>query len=157
MVAVAAGTGREFRALGLIGTGHFLSHLYQLALPPLFPLIMIDLDANLAGLGAAMAAYSVSTGGLQTPGDINQDGNLNLSDAVAVLTYLFQGNPAELPCGDGTLQDEANRLLLDSDGGGAVHMADAIYLLNYLYQGGVPPVLGTGCVRIPGCEDACGP
>ena len=36
-------------------------------------------------------------------------------------------------------------------------MADAIYLLNYLYQGGAPPVLGTGCVRIRGCEDACGP
>ena len=67
MVAVAAGIGHEFRALGLIGTGHFLSHLYQLALPPLFPLIMIDLDANLAGLGVAMAAYSVSTGVLQTP------------------------------------------------------------------------------------------
>jgi MFS family permease len=67
MAAVAAGTGAEFRALGLIGTGHFLRHLYQLALPPLFPLIMLDLDANLAGLGAAMAAYSVSTGVLQTP------------------------------------------------------------------------------------------
>ncbi len=67
MVAVAAGIGREFRALGLIGTGHFLSQLYQLALPPLFPLIMIDLDANLTGLGVAMAAYSVSTGVLQTP------------------------------------------------------------------------------------------
>ena len=67
MIAVAAGIGREYRALGLIGTGHFLSHLYQLALPPLFPLIMIDLDANLTGLGVAMAAYSVSTGVLQTP------------------------------------------------------------------------------------------
>ena len=67
MVAVAAGMGREFRTLGLIGTGHFLSHLYQLALPPLFPLIMIDLDANLAGLGMAIGAYSVSTGILQTP------------------------------------------------------------------------------------------
>jgi MFS family permease len=66
-MAAVAGIGAEFRALGLIGTGHFLSHLYQLALPPLFPLIMIDLDANLAGLGAAMAAYSVSTGVLQTP------------------------------------------------------------------------------------------
>ena len=67
MIAIAAGIGREFQALGLIGTGHFLSHLYQLALPPLFPLIMIDLNANLAGLGVAMAAYSVSTGMLQTP------------------------------------------------------------------------------------------
>ncbi len=67
MIVAAAGIGREYRALGLIGTGHFLSHLYQLALPPLFPLIMIDLDANLTGLGVAMAAYSVSTGVLQTP------------------------------------------------------------------------------------------
>ena len=67
MVAVAASIGREFRVLGLIGTGHFLSHLYQLALPPLFPLIMIDLNANLTGLGVAMAAYSISTGMLQTP------------------------------------------------------------------------------------------
>ena len=67
MAVVAAGTGREFRALGLIGTGHFLSHLYQLALPPLFPLIMLDLDASLTGLGVAIAAYSVSTGVLQTP------------------------------------------------------------------------------------------
>jgi hypothetical protein len=94
---------------------------------------------------------------LQTPGDLNQDGNLNLSDAVAVLTYLFQGNPAELPCGDGTLQGEGNTVLLDSDGGGAVVMADAIYVLSYLYQGGPPPVLGAGCVRITGCEDACVP
>ncbi len=66
-MAAVAGIGAEFRTLGLIGTGHFLSHLYQLALPPLFPLIMIDLDTNLAGLGVAMAAYSVSTGVLQTP------------------------------------------------------------------------------------------
>ena len=96
-------------------------------------------------------------GGLQTPGDLNQDGNLNLSDAVAVLTYLFQGNPAVLPCGDGTLQGEGNTVLLDSDGSGSVVMADAIYVLSYLYQGGPPPVLGAGCVRISGCEDACVP
>ena len=44
MVAIAAGIGREYRALGLIGTEHFLSHMYQLALPPLFPQIMMDLD-----------------------------------------------------------------------------------------------------------------
>ena len=36
-------------------------------------------------------------------------------------------------------------------------MADAIYVLSYLYQGGPPPVLGAGCVRISGCEDACVP
>jgi MFS family permease len=67
MVAIGAGIDREVRALGLIGTGHFLSHLYQLALPPLFPLIMMDLDANLTGLGIAIGAYSVATGVLQTP------------------------------------------------------------------------------------------
>ena len=91
------------------------------------------------------------------PGDSNQDGQLNLSDAVSVLTYLFQGTPAALPCGDGSAADEGNRVLLDSDGGGAIHMADAIYVLNFLYQGGPPPVLGTECVPIPGCEDVCAP
>ena len=96
-------------------------------------------------------------GGPQVPGDINQDGILNLSDAGSVLSYLFQGTPAELPCGDGSLEDEGNRSLLDSDGGGTIHMSDAIYVLNFLYQGGAPPVLGTECVAIPGCEGACAP
>ena len=96
-------------------------------------------------------------GGLQMPGDVNQDGVLNLSDAVSVLTYLFQGTPAELPCGDGSAADAGNRALLDSDGGGTIHMADAIYVLNFLYQGGAPPALGTECVPIAGCEDACAP
>jgi hypothetical protein len=91
------------------------------------------------------------------PGDVNQDGVLNLSDAVSVLTYLFQGTPAELPCGDGSAADEGNRALLDSDGGGTIHMADAIYVLNFLYQGGAPPALGIECVPIAGCEDACTP
>jgi len=91
------------------------------------------------------------------PGAVNQDGVLNLSDAVSVLTYLFQGTPAELPCGDGSAADEGNRALLDSDGGGTIHMADAIYVLNFLYQGGAPLALGIECVPIAGCEDACTP
>ena len=107
--------------------------------------------------GAADDGEVEPGGGLQMPGDVNQDGQLNLSDAVSVLTYLFQGAPAELPCGDGSAAAEGNRALLDSDGGGTIHMADAIYVLNFLYQGGAPPVLGTECVPIPGCEDACAP
>ena len=32
----AAQHAREVRVLGLIGTAHFLSHFYLLAIPPLF-------------------------------------------------------------------------------------------------------------------------
>ena len=36
MATASVGRRREFQAVGLIGAGHFMSHLYQLALPPLF-------------------------------------------------------------------------------------------------------------------------
>ena len=47
--------------IGLIATGHALSHFLQLVLPPLFPLIRADLDVSYAALGAILAIfYAVS-------------------------------------------------------------------------------------------------
>ncbi len=94
-------------------------------------------------------------GGLQTPGDANQDARIDLSDAVALLGHLFLGSPAVLPCGDGTLPDAANRQLLDSSGDGRVDLTDAVFLLSHLFLGGLPPALGSECVRIAGCPPAC--
>lgn len=96
-------------------------------------------------------------GGLQRPGDLDQNGRLDISDAVALLGHLFLGSPSELPCGNGTILDPANRTLYDSDGNGNVDLTDAIGVLSFLFQGGPPPVLGTTCIRIVGCEDACVP
>jgi MFS family permease len=67
MVAATATVGRQIQAIGLIGFGHFLSHLYQLALPPLFPYIRDDLGVSFVELGLALAVYNVATAALQTP------------------------------------------------------------------------------------------
>jgi hypothetical protein len=100
-------------------------------------------------------ADETGAGGLQLPGDANQDGAADISDAVSLLRYLFIGG-VRLPCGDGTSADPGNRALLDLNGDDGVNLSDSVYLLAYLFQGGPPPVLGSACVRIEGCPDACG-
>lgn len=70
-------------------------------------------------------------------GDATVDGQVNLSDAVGILLYLFAG-AGELQC-----QDAA-----DTDDSGDVTITDAIGILNYLFLAGEPP-------RAPGPEQ-CG-
>ena len=94
-------------------------------------------------------------GGRQLPGDGNQDARVDVSDAVFLLRHLFAGNPAVLPCGDGTLADPANATLLDFDRDRAVGLSDAIHALVHLFQRGPEHALGTRCLRIPGCPEAC--
>ena len=64
---VATGLRREVEAVGLISAAHFLSHFYQLALPPLFLPIHEDLGVSFLALGSAVAAYNIATAILQTP------------------------------------------------------------------------------------------
>lgn len=104
-------------------------------------------------LGQATVALRVQTGGSQLPADCNQDGTLDISDAICLLGHLFLGTPARVPCDGGTIQDAGNISLLDSNGGGAVDLSDAVYLLGYLFGGSSPPVLGADCVSIAGCPD----
>jgi hypothetical protein len=64
-------------------------------------------------------------------GDVDDDGEINVSDAVYLLNYLFKGGPAPqcdpvTSCGDLNLDD-------------VIDTADCVYLLNYLYKGGPPP------------------
>ena len=99
----------------------------------------------------------IGAGGGQIPGDCNQDGGLDISDAVCLLFTLFLESPLGLPCGDGSVDDPGNRLLSDSNGDGAVDLSDAIHLLSYLFIAGLPPELGTDCTRIEGCPENCSP
>jgi hypothetical protein len=94
-------------------------------------------------------------GGLQSPGDGNQDGKLDLSDAVSLFGYLFLGTGRALPCEAGSLLDPGNRALLDVNADEKVDLTDGVYVLNYLFRGGPHPALGTACVRIVGCSDSC--
>ena len=93
-------------------------------------------------------------GGLQRPGDLNQDSSVDLADAVAILFHLFV-RPRVLPCGS-TLEDAGNRALLDVDSSGSVSIPDVVFLLNYLFRAGPAPALGKQCVRILGCPEMCG-
>jgi len=71
-------------------------------------------------------------------GDANADGKADLTDAIYILGWLYQGGK-EPPC-----QDAA-----DANDDGKVDLTDAIYILSYLYQGGKPP-------PAPGAK-VCGP
>jgi hypothetical protein len=71
-------------------------------------------------------------------GDSDDNGAVNLTDAVNVLNWLFQQGPAP------SCQDAA-----DSDDNGAANLTDAVFVLQHLFQQGVPP-------GAPGPTD-CGP
>jgi hypothetical protein len=66
-------------------------------------------------------------------GDCNQDGIVNLSDAITGLNYLFKGAPPpQYVC------------LLDVTCNETVDIGDVVYMLNYLFKGGPLP-----------CPDCC--
>lgn len=67
MQADAVAVGRDFKVTGLVSFGHLLSHLYMLALPPLFPYLRQDLGVGYVELGLTITAYAITTGLLQTP------------------------------------------------------------------------------------------
>ncbi|MEZ5357759.1 MAG: dockerin type I repeat-containing protein [Candidatus Zixiibacteriota bacterium] len=64
-------------------------------------------------------------------GDANDDGALNIGDAVFLINYIFSGGAAP-SCSQAA----------DANGDGSVNIADAVYLINYIFRGGVAPVCG---------------
>ncbi len=119
-------------------------------------LIVVD-DEGAEGVTQTDLTILGEQRGGQYPGDCNQDSRLDVSDAVCLLGHLFVGRPDRLPCGDGTVADSGNGVLLNLNTDATVDLADAVYLLNYLFQGGPPPVSGTECIPVAGCPDACTP
>lgn len=61
-------------------------------------------------------------------GDPNGDNNVNISDGVYILDFLFVGGPTP------TCSETA-----DSNDDGSVNITDGIYILDYLFLGGGPP------------------
>ena len=56
---------RDARVIGLVSTGHGLSHFYQLALPPLFPLMHVEQGWSYTELGVLVAVLYAVSGILQ--------------------------------------------------------------------------------------------
>jgi MFS transporter, FSR family, fosmidomycin resistance protein len=59
--------GRDSRVNALLGAGHFLSHFYQLCLPPLFIAWQQAFGVSFAELGLAMAVMAAAAAAMQTP------------------------------------------------------------------------------------------
>ena len=60
------GVGDDVRVIGLVGFGHFVSHFFQLALPPLFPILREDLGVSYVALGLLLSVFFAASGLGQT-------------------------------------------------------------------------------------------
>ena len=93
--------------------------------PPVFTSFVVDSleysPTRVAG------TFTVLDGRLFLRGDALSDGTVHLTDAIAVLGYLFSGEPLE--CLDGA----------DFDDNGSLGLPDALQLLDFLFASGPPP------------------
>lgn len=104
--------------------------------PRALVLAELDGDGVLDLATADFASRSISilhgTGAGQTPtfrrGDATLNGNLEITDAIVILNWLFTGGPTPR-CMDAA----------DSDDDGKVNLTDAIRTLFFLFGGGPPP------------------
>jgi hypothetical protein len=62
------------------------------------------------------------------PGDFNNDGTINVSDAVAGIQYIFGGGPPPEP-----------REAMDANCDGANDISDVTYLIGFIFSGGPAP------------------
>ena len=60
MSTQAAGLAHSARVISLVGAAHLMSHVYQLALPPLFPLLARDFEVSYTALGLLVSVFSVA-------------------------------------------------------------------------------------------------
>lgn len=67
MDAALSAKRRDLKVIGMVGVAHLFSHMYQLALPPLFPLIRAELEVSYTSLGLLMGTFYLVSGVMQTP------------------------------------------------------------------------------------------
>ena len=67
MASTAASAFKTAKITGLISSAHLMSHVYYLALPPLFPLLKAEFGVSYTALGLLVAVFNIGTGIGQTP------------------------------------------------------------------------------------------
>jgi len=60
--ATATTAFHDARVIGLVSVAHLLSHFFQLALPPLFPLLRAEFGVSYALLGSLIGTFYVASG-----------------------------------------------------------------------------------------------
>ncbi len=119
------------------GTGYALIQLDQ----PITDATPLDLVVTAYNKTTYTAEIIPDIG--NTVGDANQDGVIDLADAIYLLNYLFKGGPAPNPLEIG-----------DCNCDQVVDLGDAIYLLNYLFRGGPAPCAQSGVMLgYSGCKE----
>ena len=100
MDAALSAKRRDVKTIALVGVAHLFSHLYQLVLPPLFPLIRAEFGVSYAKLGLLIGIFYAVSGVMQTPAGFLADrigarkvliGGLGLL-AVSATLYGFAPN-----------------------------------------------------------------
>ena len=77
-------------------------------------------------------------------GDANTDGDVNLSDGIRILDFLFLGD-WDLPCSDAG----------DADDDGVVNLGDSVHLFAFLFRGGrAPPAPGPLACGVDPTQDS---
>jgi MFS transporter, FSR family, fosmidomycin resistance protein len=91
---------QDIKVIGLVSAAHFMSHFFQIVLPPIFPLLKDAFGVGYAELGIVMTLMYATSGLMQTPAGILVDrlgaapvliGGLGLY-STAVLLYGFAPN-----------------------------------------------------------------
>src|ERR1700720_90761 len=99
-VTIGPVAAQDIRAVGLVSSAHFMSHFYQIVLPPLFPLLKGAFGVGYAELSIVMSLMYATSGLMQTPAGVIVDrlgparvliGGLGVY-SVAVLLYGFAPN-----------------------------------------------------------------
>lgn len=94
---------QDAKIIGLVSSGHFVSHFFQLALPPLFPILKDELGVSYAALGLLSSIFFISSGLSQTPIGFLVDrigarrvliGGITLLGAAYLLMGMLQSYPA---------------------------------------------------------------
>jgi len=57
----APSAASDVRIIAVVCVGHFLSHFYSLVLPPLFPLLRVELGVSYAALGGLITASAAAS------------------------------------------------------------------------------------------------
>ncbi len=86
---------------------------------------------------ACNGTNSCVDGTLLVNGDADNSGQVNITDAVYLINYIFAGGPAPSPMSLG-----------DADGTGQLNITDAVYLINYIFAGGPAPKCPPGSAAV---------
>jgi hypothetical protein len=114
-------------------------------------LAVADLDGDgmldVVTLGASLVVHRNRLAGVPfLRGDARNDGQLDLSDSLAILAYLYQGSGEHPPCPDAW----------DANGDLSIDLTDAVRILVYLFASGSPPPAPfPSCDRSPGTGLGC--